>query len=133
MATPQCPDTASPSARASGRCPTEPARAGRAALLLGLAFVGWYLLTASGHFYNVDEEALYLVTEGIVERHSVALPRDAWGTAWPLSTVEVTPPNRPIRSTFAPNLAAACLTHGCIKAWPGAFLALRSRAGTGSV
>ncbi len=52
---------------------------GRRGLALFLAFAGFYLLTASGHFYAVDEETLFRVTEGLVERGSFALPEGAWG------------------------------------------------------
>ena len=44
-----------------------------------LAFLGFYLLTASGHLYAVDEETLYRITESVVERQTLALPHDAWG------------------------------------------------------
>ncbi|HEX6737868.1 MAG TPA: phospholipid carrier-dependent glycosyltransferase, partial [Vicinamibacteria bacterium] len=50
----------------------------RTGLVLLCAFLGFYLLTASGHFYSGDEETLYLVTESLVERHTFALPDDAW-------------------------------------------------------
>src|SRR5687767_3590212 len=46
---------------------------------LFLAFLGFYLLTASGHLYAVDEETLYVQTESIVERGTIAVPRGAWG------------------------------------------------------
>lgn len=81
----------------------------RRSAALFLSFVGFYLLTLGGHFYNVDEENLYLVTESLVERHSVALPRGAWGTAWPLSTVEQVAADAPIYSTFAPGQSFAAL------------------------
>lgn len=54
-------------------------RAGRRTWALFLLFAGFYLLTASGHLYTVDEETLYRVTESLVERHTFALPPDAWG------------------------------------------------------
>ena len=44
-----------------------------------LTFLGFYLLTASGHLYAVDEETLYRITESVVERRTLALPEDAWG------------------------------------------------------
>ncbi|HEY8601428.1 MAG TPA: phospholipid carrier-dependent glycosyltransferase [Thermomicrobiales bacterium] len=44
-----------------------------------LTFLGFYLLTASGHLYAVDEETLYRITESVVERRTLALPKDAWG------------------------------------------------------
>lgn len=44
-----------------------------------LTFLGFYLLTASGHLYAVDEETLYRITESVVERQTLALPNDAWG------------------------------------------------------
>ncbi|HET8631222.1 MAG TPA: phospholipid carrier-dependent glycosyltransferase [Thermomicrobiales bacterium] len=50
----------------------------RWALALFLLFAGFYLLTTSGHFYAVDEETLYAVTESLVERHSFAL-QEQWG------------------------------------------------------
>src|SRR5437763_7411269 len=50
----------------------------RTGLVLLCTFLGFYLLTASGHFYSGDEETLYLVTESLVERHTFALPDDAW-------------------------------------------------------
>lgn len=46
---------------------------------LFLAFLGFYLLTTSGHLYSVDEETLFRATESIVERRTLALPGDAWG------------------------------------------------------
>jgi hypothetical protein len=66
---------AAPARPAARRSP----RIARPALALFLAFLGFYLLTASGHFYAVDEETLFRITEGIVERRTVALPDDAWG------------------------------------------------------
>lgn len=50
----------------------------RRALALFLLFAGFYLLTASGHFYAVDEEILYDMTASLVERHSLALPPGMW-------------------------------------------------------
>ncbi|HEX5503299.1 MAG TPA: phospholipid carrier-dependent glycosyltransferase [Thermomicrobiales bacterium] len=43
-----------------------------------LLFAGFYLLTASGHFYAVDEETIYAVTASLVERHTFAL-QEQWG------------------------------------------------------
>lgn len=51
---------------------------GRCALAIFFLFAGFYLLTTSGHFYAVDEETLYGMTESIVERHSLALPPGMW-------------------------------------------------------
>ncbi len=51
---------------------------GRRTLALFLACLGFYLLTASGHFYAADEETVYRVTESLVERHTFAVP-DTWG------------------------------------------------------
>ena len=59
--------------------PTDDAIERRRTLALFLLFAGFYLLTASGHFYAVDEETLYHVTESVVERHTLALPEGAWG------------------------------------------------------
>ncbi|MGN6756459.1 MAG: phospholipid carrier-dependent glycosyltransferase [Thermomicrobiales bacterium] len=59
--------------------PAGGARTWRPFLALFLLFVGFYLLTASGHFYAVDEETLYLMTESLVERHTIAPPPGAWG------------------------------------------------------
>src|SRR3954451_23842613 len=65
----------------AGVAPTHKPQSNRArlrTLALFLAFLGFYLLTASGHFYAVDEETVFRVTESLVERHTVALP-EAWG------------------------------------------------------
>ena len=51
---------------------------GRRTLALFLVCLGFYLLTASGHFYAADEETVYRVTESLVERHTFAVP-DTWG------------------------------------------------------
>jgi hypothetical protein len=51
---------------------------GRRTLALFLACLGFYLLTASGHFYAADEETVFRVTEGLIERHTFAVP-DTWG------------------------------------------------------
>jgi Dolichyl-phosphate-mannose-protein mannosyltransferase len=67
-------------------------------LALFLAFLGFYLLTASGHLYAVDEETLFRITEGIVERHSVALPDDAWGMVGNRST-----PDGPLYAQYTPG------------------------------
>jgi hypothetical protein len=72
------PTTPRSAGRAVDGASTTPA-ARRAPLALFLAFLGFYLLTASGHFYAADEETLFRITEGIAERRSVALPDDAWG------------------------------------------------------
>lgn len=70
-----------PATTASARAPQRarwatPAARGWA---LFLAFLGFYLLTGSGHLYAVDEETLYRITESVVERRTLALPDDAWG------------------------------------------------------
>src|SRR3954451_7524986 len=65
----------------AGVAPTHKPQSNRArlrTLALFLAFLGFYLLTASGHFYAVDEETLFRVTESLVERQTFALP-EAWG------------------------------------------------------
>ncbi|SVD83645.1 uncharacterized protein METZ01_LOCUS436499, partial [marine metagenome] len=42
---------------------------------LFLFFVALYFLSMGGHLYSADNEVKGLITEGIVERHSVSLPR----------------------------------------------------------
>src|SRR5690348_8201599 len=59
--------------------PARRAASGVRSWALLLTFLGFYLLTASGHLYAVDEETLYRITESVVERHTLALPNDAWG------------------------------------------------------
>jgi len=54
-------------------------RGRRAALALFLAFLGFYMLTASGHFYATDEETIFRLTESMVERHTAVMPDGAWG------------------------------------------------------
>lgn len=53
----------------------------RMTVALFLAFLGFYLLATSGHFYATDEETFFRTTESIVERHTLALPEGAWGLA----------------------------------------------------
>ena len=55
-------------------------RGGGAALALFLACLGFYLLTASGHFYATDEETIFRLTESMVERRTAVMP-DGWGLA----------------------------------------------------
>ena len=74
------------------------------ALALFLAFLGFYLLTASGHLYAVDEETLFRITEGIVERHSVALPNDAWGMVGNRSG-----PDGPLYAQYTPGQPLAAV------------------------
>ncbi len=67
---------------AVGAPPVRAARLGgerRRTLALFLVCLGFYLLTASGHFYAADEETVYRVTESLVERHTFAVS-DTWGT-----------------------------------------------------
>jgi len=54
-------------------------RGRRAALALFLAFLGFYMLIASGHFYATDEETIFRLTESMVERHTAVMPDGAWG------------------------------------------------------
>jgi hypothetical protein len=65
-------------ARASAAQGGRPATGARAWALF-LTFLGFYLLTASGHLYTVDEETLYRITESVADRRTLALPDDAWG------------------------------------------------------
>ena len=58
-----------------------PQRRHRRTLALFLAFLGFYLLTASGHFYASDEETFYIVTESLGDRHTLAIPNGLWGVA----------------------------------------------------
>lgn len=70
-----------------------------------LVFLGFYLLTASGHLYTVDEETLYRITESLVERRTLALPDDAWGVV--LSEQQATDGRR--RAQYEPGQAFAAL------------------------
>ena len=70
----------------------------RHAAALFLAFLGFYLLTASGHLYAVDEETLFRITESIVERRSVALPDNAWGMVGNRDT-----PDSPLYAQYTPG------------------------------
>ena len=74
------------------------------ALALFVFFTGFYLLTASGHLYAVDEETLYRMTESLVERRTLALPTDAWG----LVTSEQ-PANGTLYSQYEPGQAIAAI------------------------
>ncbi|MGN6672894.1 MAG: ArnT family glycosyltransferase [Thermomicrobiales bacterium] len=67
-------------------------------------FTGFYLLTASGHLYAVDEETLYRMTESLVEQGTLALPADAWG----LVTSEQ-PANGALYSQYEPGQAIAAI------------------------
>ncbi len=61
--------------------PVHAARPGgerRRTLALFLAFLGFYMLTASGHFYATDEETIFRLTESMVERRTAVMP-DGWG------------------------------------------------------
>ena len=81
-----------------------PSRPTLPTLALFLAFLGFYLLTASGHLYAVDEETLFRITEGIVERHSVALPNDAWGMVGNRSG-----PDGPLYAQYTPGQPLAAV------------------------
>jgi len=52
---------------------------GRQVAALYFTLLGFYLLTASGHFYATDEETLFSTTESLVERRSFSLPEGLWG------------------------------------------------------
>ncbi len=66
--------------RATNTAPTpRPPREWVRTLALFLCFAGFYLLTTSGHFYAVDEETIYVLTESIGAHGTFALPRGAWG------------------------------------------------------
>ena len=54
-------------------------RGRRVALALFLSFLGFYMLTASGHFYATDEETYFRLTESMVERRTAVMPDGAWG------------------------------------------------------
>ena len=68
-----------PAAAARRPLTTHDSRLASRTVALFLAFLGFYLLTASGHLYAVDEETLFRATESAVERGTLALPADAWG------------------------------------------------------
>jgi hypothetical protein len=53
-----------------------PARDGRVAGAVFLAALCFYLLTAGGHLYTADDWAKYKVTQSLVERGSVDVPRE---------------------------------------------------------
>lgn len=72
----------------------------RRALALFFLFAAFYCLTASGHFYAIDEEILYDTTTSIVERHTLALPAGMWY----LSAITQEPAaNRPVYSPYMPG------------------------------
>ncbi|MGQ9828884.1 MAG: hypothetical protein ACUVSW_13575 [Roseiflexus sp.] len=48
----------------------------RAPLAAFLLLIALYLLTASGHFYSPDEEAMYYVTRGLATRGDIAIEGD---------------------------------------------------------
>src|SRR6476620_253693 len=75
------------------------------ALALFLCFAGFYILTTSGHFYAVDEETLYVLTESLGERHTFEVPRGAWG----LVLSPVSPEPGPAYSIFPPGQPIAAL------------------------
>jgi hypothetical protein len=58
----------------------QPSREARRVLALFLLFLGFYLLTASGHFYSTDEETFYIVTQSLGESGTFAVPEGLWGT-----------------------------------------------------
>jgi hypothetical protein len=68
-----------PAVAASRPLTTRKSRRTLRTIALFLAFLGFYLLTASGHLYAVDEETLFRATESVVERGTLALPAEAWG------------------------------------------------------
>lgn len=88
--------------RAAGATPApRPPREWVRTLALFLCFAGFYLLTTSGHFYAVDEETIYVLTESIGARGTFALPRGAWGLVLspqspsPSSAYSIFPPGQP--------------------------------------
>ena len=78
----------------------------RHSLALFLAFLGFYLLTVSGHFYAVDEETLYVQAESIVERGTIAVPRGAWGMVLSPGSIDG---DGPAYSIFPPGQSVAAL------------------------
>ncbi len=80
------------------------------ALALFLAFLGFYLFTVSGHFYTVDEETLYLMTQSLVERQSLALSADDWGIVgdWGL-TIAPGSTTAPVYAIFTPGQPLAAI------------------------
>ncbi len=93
-----------PSGEAAGTTIPATPTSRRTTLALFLAFLGFYLLTASGHLYAVDEETLFRITEGIVERRSVALPDNAWGMVGNRAT-----PGGPLYAQYTPGQPVAAL------------------------
>ncbi len=53
-----------------------------AAALLFSFLLGLYLVSSAGHTSSNDEEEMYYMTQGLVERHSLALPDDAAIALW---------------------------------------------------
>ena len=49
--------------------------------LLFVAFACLYVFTAGGHLYSPDESTMFFVTQNIVERGSVTIPRDEYAIA----------------------------------------------------
>ncbi|MFN8516342.1 MAG: glycosyltransferase family 39 protein [Chloroflexia bacterium] len=94
------------SARPRSAAPHYSSLATRHALALFLAFLGFYLLTLSGHFYAVDEETLYVQTESIVERGTIALPRGAWGMVLSPGSIDS---DGPAYSIFPPGQSVAAV------------------------
>lgn len=45
-------------------------------LLIFATFACLYIFTAGGHLYSPDESAMFFVTQNLVERGSIAIPRD---------------------------------------------------------
>ena len=79
-------------------------------LAIFLAFLGFYLFTVSGHFYTVDEETLYLMTQRLVEHRSLALSADDWGIVgdWGL-TIAPGSTTAPIYAIFTPGQPLAAV------------------------
>ncbi|MFN8516344.1 MAG: phospholipid carrier-dependent glycosyltransferase [Chloroflexia bacterium] len=107
------PAGSAPCTDAASRRPVEGRRATRVmrqSLALFLAFLGFYLLTASGHFYTVDEETLYLMTERLVEHGDLALSADNWGIVgdWGL-TVAQGSTSEPVYAIFSPGQPIAAV------------------------
>jgi hypothetical protein len=87
----------------------------RRTLALFLCFAGFYLLTTSGHFYAVDEETLYVLTESIGLHGTFAVPRGAWG----LVLSPQSPAPGPAYSIFPPGQPFVALP----LLWLGALVA----------
>src|SRR3954468_6652205 len=95
-----------PSPRPSSLSIQRSAGVSRHALALFLAFLGFYLFTLSGHFYAVDEETLYVQTESVVERGTIAVPRGAWGMVLSPGSSEG---DGPAYSIFPPGQSVAAV------------------------